>query len=114
MFAAAFNPTIDRVLRLGTNFTLTCIDDGNNGNNADPSVRFIVDGHVIGTNAQFDNVLRNRGIIWNIDNNNITAVGNISVLASIENNGTVVRCFAGTVIMITVRIIAVEGMITTT
>ena len=110
LFAAAFNPSTDRVLRLGTNFTLTCIDDGNNGN-ADPSVRFLVGVHVLGTNPQYDNNLRNRGIIWNIDKNNITAVGNISVPASIENNGTVVRCFAGTVITPQQRIIAVEGMV---
>ena len=47
LFAAAIT---DRVFRLGTNFTLTCIDDGNNGNHA-LSVSFIVDGHNIGTNT---------------------------------------------------------------
>ena len=104
------DPTTDRVLKLGTNFTLTCIDDGNNGN-ADPSVRFIVGDHVLGTNPQHDNDFRNRGIIWNIVTTNTLAVGNLTIPVSDENNGTVVRCFAGMVSKPQQRIIAVEGTI---
>ena len=62
LFAAAIT---DRVFRLGTNFTLTCIDDGNNGNHA-LSVSFIVDDHILGSKPENDEVLRNRGIDWKI------------------------------------------------
>ena len=62
LFAAAIT---DRVFRLGTNFTLMCIDDGNNGNHA-LSVSFIVDNHNIGSNTVNDDQLRSRGIDWTI------------------------------------------------
>ena len=106
LFAAAIT---DRVFRLGTNFTLTCIDDGNNGNHA-LSVSFIVDGHNIGTNTVNDDLLRSRGINWTIKGDPL--VGTIVIPASVENNGTVVQCAAGDVFKPKQRIIVVEGVIT--
>ena len=93
LFAAAIT---DRVFRLGTNFTLTCIDNGN-GNHA-PSVSFIVDGHILGSNTVIDNQLRSKGINWTITNEGASLVGKLSIPASVENNGTVVRCAAGDVL----------------
>ena len=108
LFAAVIT---DRVFRLGTNFTLTCIDDGNNGNHA-LSVSFIVDDHILGTKPENDEALRNRGIDWKINNEGASLVGTIVIPASVENNGTVVRCAAGSDFTPKQRIIVVEGVIT--
>ena len=110
LFAAAI---IDRVFRLGTNFTLMCIDDGNNGNHA-PSISFIADNHILGSNTVIDNQLRSRGIDWTITkcNEGASLVGELSIPASVENNGTVVRCAAGSEFKPKQRIIVVEGVIT--
>ena len=93
LFAAAIT---DRVFRLGTNFTLTCIDDGNDNNNA-PSVSFIVNDHILGSNEAIDDQYRSRGINWTIKGSHAPIVGELSIPASVENNGTVVRCAAGSV-----------------
>ena len=112
IFIADPNSTFtDRVFRLGTNFTLNCIDNGNNGNHAS-SISFIVDNHILGSNTVIDNQLRSRGIDWTITNNGTSLVGELSIPASVENNGTVVRCAAGSVFKPKQRIIVVEGVIT--
>ena len=107
LFAAAIT---DHIFRLGTNFTLTCIDDGN-GNHA-LSISFIVDDHIFGTIPENDEALRNRGIDWKINNEGASLVGIIVIPASVENNGTVVRCAAGSDFTSKQRIVVVEGVIT--
>ena len=109
LFAAAIT---DRVFRLGTNFTLTCIDNGNDGNNA-PSVSFIVNDHILGSNGAIDDQFRSRGINWTIKGSHAPIVGELSIPASVENNATVVRCAAGDVFTPKQRIIVVEGVIIT-
>ena len=69
-----------------------------------------MDDHILGTKPENDEALRNRGIDWKINNEGASLVGTIVIPASVENNGTVVRCAAGSDFTPKQRIIVVEGV----
>ena len=95
----------------GDNVSFTCISNITNGPNVGPS-GFILDKmHELRLNPEADEIYKNRNITWQYTTREGVQVGHLSILASEENNGTLIGCLSMSKLVSEDILIAVRGKV---